>query len=156
MFRLIGMIFVYFIGPVCRYELLTDDDNYERDRRKRMLHRNMRFRLDELQTKKVSQLREIASSLVISIAGCIDKTEIIEKLLASGRIELAEAAPAMVINEAELKAMSVTELKYLLRQFGLVDSGALEKSELRQRLLNSKRVVMDSIDMQISEGEETL
>lgn len=140
---------------MCRYELRTDDDNYERDRRKRMLLRKMRFRLDELQAKKVSQLRELASSLVVSIAGCIDKTEVIEKLLASGRIELVEAAPAMVIKDAELKAMSVSELKALLRQFGLTDSGALEKSELRQRLLNSKRVVMDSMfETPISEGTE--
>lgn len=120
-----------------------------------MLLRKMRFRLDELQAKKVSQLRELASSLVVSIAGCIDKAEVIEKLLASGRIELVEAAPAMVIKEAELKAMTVTELKALLRQFGLTDSGALEKSELRQRLLNSKRVVMDSLlETPISEGTE--
>ena len=120
-----------------------------------MLLRKMRFRLDELQAKKVSQLRELASSLVVSIAGCIDKAEVIEKLLASGRIELVEAAPAMVIKEAELKAMTVTELKSLLRQFGLTDSGALEKSELSQRLLNSKRVVMDSMfETPISEGIE--
>lgn len=120
-----------------------------------MLLRKMRFRLDELQAKKVSQLRELASSLVVSIAGCIDKAEVIEKLLASGRIELVEAAPAMVIKEAELKAMTVTELKALLRQFGLTDSGALEKSELRQRLLNSKRVVMDSLlETPISAGTE--
>lgn len=113
----------------------------------------MRFRLDELQSKKVCQLREMASSFAVSIAGCIDKTEIIEKLLASGRIELVEAAPAMLIKEAALKTMSVTELKCLLRQFGLADSGVLEKNELRERLLNSGRVVIDSlIEIQISEG----
>ena len=118
-----------------------------------MLQRKMRFRLDELQSKKVCQLREIASSFAVSIVGCIDKTEIIEKLLASGRIELVEAAPAMLIKEAVLKTMSVTELKCLLRQFGLADSGVLEKNELRERLLNSRRVVIDSLlEIQISEG----
>ena len=110
-----------------------------------MLQRKMRFRLDELRSKKISQLREVASSLLVSIEGCIEKTEIIEKLLASGKIELAESAPAMVVKQAVLKAMNVTELKSLLRQFGLADSGALEKSELLDRLLNSRRVVIDSM-----------
>lgn len=110
-----------------------------------MLKRKMRFRLDELRSKKVSQLREIASSLVVNLAGCIDKGDIIENLLASGMIELIEGAPAILKTRSEFEAMGVGELRCCLLSFGLSDQGALEKSDLRARLLNSGRIVLKDV-----------
>jgi hypothetical protein len=110
-----------------------------------MLKRKMRFRLDELRSKKVSQLREIASSLVVNLAGCIDKGEIIDNLLASGMIELIEGAPAILKTQSEFEAMGVGELRCCLLSFGLSDQGALEKSDLRTRLLNSGRIVLKDV-----------
>jgi hypothetical protein len=105
-----------------------------------MLKRKMRLRMDELKPKKVSQLREIASCLQVNIEDCIEKDEIIERLLASGRIEVIEGAPTIVKTRDEFEAMGVGELRRLLLSFGLSDQGALEKSEFRLRLLDSGRI----------------
>ena len=107
-----------------------------------MLKRKMRFRLDELRSKKVSQLREVATSLLVSLVGCIDKGDVIDKLLGSGMIELIEGAPVIMKSTAEFEAMGVGELRSSLLSFGLSDEGAIEKSELRQRLLNSGRIAL--------------
>lgn len=103
----------HLTGPVCRYELETDDAVYETERRDRMLKRKMRFRLDELRAKKVSQLRDLSTILIVSLVGCIDKQEVIERLLASGMIELIEGAPAIEKTRAEFEAMGVRELRYI-------------------------------------------
>jgi hypothetical protein len=129
-------------GPVCRYELETDDAAYETDRKDRMLKRKMRFRLDELRSKKVSQLKEVATSLLVSLVGCIDKGDVIDKLLGSGMIELIEGTPVIMKSTAEFEAMGVGQLRSSLLSFGLSDEGAIEKSELRQRLLNSGRIAL--------------
>jgi hypothetical protein len=139
------LTFILHVGPVCRYELETDDAAYERDRRSRMLKRKMRLRMDELKAKKVSQLRDIAACLLVNTVHCIDKDEIIERLLASGRIEIIEGAPTIVKTREEFEAMGVGELRRLLLSFGLSDQGALEKSEFRLRLLDSGRIeLLDS------------
>ena len=140
-------------GPVCRYELETDDAVYETDRRNRMLKRKMRFRLDELRSKKVSQLREVATSLHVSLVGCIDKSDVIDKLLGSGMIELIEGAPVVMKTVANFEAMGVGELRSSLLSFGLSDEGAIEKSELRQRLLNSGRVAI--IDAPVTQDDSS-
>ena len=67
--------------PVCRYELPTDDLNYEKDRKIRMSTRKRRYRLDELKRMKVSQLKDISRELQIPISDCIDKDEIISKFI---------------------------------------------------------------------------
>ena len=107
-----------------------------------MLKRKMRFRLDELKSKKVSQLRDVASILHVSLIGCIDKSDVIEKLLGSGMIEIIEGVPTVMKTSAEFEAMGVGELRSSLLSFGLSDQGALEKNELRSRLLESGRIIL--------------
>ena len=107
-----------------------------------MLKRKMRFRLDELKSKKVGQLRELSTILSVSLVGCIDKAEVIEKLLLSGMIEIIEGSPAILKTTEEFEKMSVGELKESLLSFGLSTQNALEKSELRSRLLQSGRIIL--------------
>ena len=107
-----------------------------------MQTRKQRYRLDELKAKRVHQLREIASTLRVSISDCIDKDEIIRKLVDSGNIDLTEGAPAVEKTLEEFNGLSVGELKRLLLSFGLSSDGALEKAELRKVLLDSGRVVI--------------
>lgn len=107
-----------------------------------MLKRKMRFRLDELKSKKVGQLRDVASILHVSLSGCIDKSDVIEKLLGSGMIEIIEGVPTVMKTSAEFEAMGVSELRSSLLSFGLSDQGALEKNELRSRLLESGRIIL--------------
>ena len=132
--------------PVCRYELETDDAGYEQERRDRMKSRKMRYRLDELKAKKISQLRDVAATLQVNIRSCIDKSEVIERLIASGKIELTEGVPTVMKTLEEFEAMGVGELRRLLLSFGLSDEGAIEKRELRNRLLESGRIIIEGGD----------
>jgi hypothetical protein len=127
--------------PVCRFELETDDQSYEQNRKQRMKKRKLRLRKDEIQNKTISQLRELAGSLNVNIQGCLDKVEVVDKLVKSGFIEITEGLPPIEMFESELNSKTVAELKYLLLSFGLPDRNLLEKSELRQSLINSGRIV---------------
>ena len=128
--------------PVCRFELPTDDSTYETERKKRMKLRKPRFRSDELLNKKVSELKDLASNLGLNISGFIDKKEIVEYMVKSGKIDITEGVPTMEFSEQEFNNKSVAELRQLFRSFGLSDEGVLEKKELRAILLNSNRVVI--------------
>jgi hypothetical protein len=108
----------------------------------RMKSRKLRYRLDELQHKKISELREISSSLSVNISGCIDKSEIIDLLVASNKIEITEGAPNIEIGHDVFHKKGVGELRQLLLSFGISDEGAIEKNELRERLLNSGRIIL--------------
>jgi hypothetical protein len=126
--------------PVCRYELETSDLTYEAQRRVRMKKRKLRMRMDEIKSKPVAQLRVIASEHNVSIAGCIDKKEIIDALLAAHVIDLIERLPPIVMTEGDFNGKSVAQLRHLLLRFGLSDEGALEKRDLRNVLLQSGRI----------------
>jgi hypothetical protein len=76
--------------PVCRFELETDDAQFERERKKRMKNRRLRYRLDELRAKRVGQLQELCDNLNVSRANCLDKEDLIQCLLKSGRIDITE------------------------------------------------------------------
>lgn len=127
--------------PVCRFELETDDSAYELERKKRMKKRKLRLRRDEIQNKSIAQLRELAASLNINITGCLDKTELEDKLVKSGLIEITEGAPPLEMTETEFNQKSVGELRHLLLSFGLSDRNLLEKSEFRNKLKECGRIV---------------
>ena len=141
--------------PVCRFELETDDQSYETDRKKRMKKRKLRLRLDEINNKSIAQLRELASVLNVNITGCLDKTEVVDKLVKSGCIEVTEGLPPMEMYESELNGKSVKELKYLLLSFGLPATNALEKRELREQLVASGRIIFKP-ELKISAEDEAV
>lgn len=107
-----------------------------------MKKRKPRFRSDELLNKKVSELKDLAATLGLNITGFIDKKEMVEYMIKSGKIDITEGIPVIEFSEDELLGKSVGELRNLLKSFGLSDEGALEKKELRARLLESNRVVI--------------
>eukprot|EP01032_Pedospumella_encystans_P015703 gene15703-17946_t len=131
--------------PVCRFELETDDTAYESERKKRMKKRKLRLRMDEINNKSIAQLREISQNLNIDISGCIDKTEIVEKLVKSGGIEITEGMPPIEMSEEEFYSKTVSQLRFLLLSFGISDRDAIEKSELRSKLLASGRIVFKPV-----------
>lgn len=130
--------------PSCRFELETADAVYESQRKARMQSRKLRIRVDELHAKKVSELRQLCRSLEVDISNCVDKRDIVERLQASGRITITQGLPPVEVLQDDFHQKSVSELKHLLLSFGLSTEGALEKSELRNRLLNSGRIVLVS------------
>jgi hypothetical protein len=120
----------------------SDDAEYEKDRRMRMKGRKLRMRADEISGKTLGQLRELCRQTSTSIVGCIDKTEIVDRLINSGRIEVTEQAPAVEILRSVFMSKGVGDLRHLLKSFGISDEGALEKKELRGRLEESGRVII--------------
>lgn len=97
--------------------------------------------MDEINNKSIAQLRELAQNLNVNISGCIDKTEIIDKLVKSGFIEVTEGQPPMEMTREEFNSKSVSQLKFLLLSFGISDRDVIEKSELRSKLITSGRIV---------------
>jgi len=142
--------------PICNFELETDDSEYERDRVRRMRERKPRYRRDELDKKSVLQLRDIAKGLAVDTTGCIDKCEVVERIIASDKVHIVESVPPLEITTARLQATSVQELRHLLLSYGLSTTGAIEKSELVQRLLESGRVIIvDKPDSNLSTSATT-
>ena len=128
--------------PVCRYELETDDAAYEKERLNKMKNRKLRCRRDELEGMSISKLKELLKQLSINCAGCVDKRELVERLIVSGQVEITEGMPTMEMQQEEFESKSVGELKKLLLSFGISSAGMMEKHEMRTALLESGRVVI--------------
>lgn len=125
--------------PFCRYELETNDPNYEKQRIATMKNRKLRLRRGELEKKTVSQLRELAASIDVRIIGCLDKSDIIDRIVKSGKIIIAEGAPVQEISAKEFDSMSVKQLQHLLLSFGITGV-FLEKDDIKNRLIESGRI----------------
>lgn len=76
--------------PVCRFELPTDDAQYEEGRRARMADRKIRLSKEDIAVKSAQELRRFAQFLKIDITGCLEKAEIVERIASSGQVEIVE------------------------------------------------------------------
>jgi hypothetical protein len=76
--------------PVCRFELPTDDAQYEEGRRARMADRKIRLSKEDIKVKSAQELRRFAQFLKIDIKGCLEKAEIVDRIAASGQVEIVE------------------------------------------------------------------
>ena len=144
--------------PVCRYEIESADPVYESKRQQRMKERKLRYRRDELDSMSIHSLRELMRSLGVASTGCFDKRELVDRLIQSDKITLVEGIPAMELTEQQFLRMGISELKKLLHSFGISSSGAIEKADLRERLLRAGRVLLVEKpgESQIDDSESTL
>mmetsp|Transcript_47266 Transcript_47266/g.75486 ORF Transcript_47266/g.75486 Transcript_47266/m.75486 type:complete len:381 (+) Transcript_47266:59-1201(+) len=74
--------------PVCRYELSTDDAEYELLRKERMASRKLRLRMSDLQAKSVHELMRLAQHLHVASFVVIGKQELIDKISACDGVEI--------------------------------------------------------------------
>jgi len=134
--------------PVCRYEVETDDPEYESKRMQKMANRKMRFRHRELEVKSVSELKQLMRILRISTEGCIEKSDMIKRLEESSKIEMVRTTTAQqVYTLTELLAMNVETLKRLMQGFGVrvrQSDAAIEKIDLIRALANSGRIIVST------------
>lgn len=86
--------------PVCRYELPTDDVAFENDRRVRMMNRRPRLRVKDLSVKSVKELRHLAGHLGVCIEGCLEKPELVDAIIESGRVEVVPVGPKAPLTES--------------------------------------------------------
>lgn len=79
--------------PLCRYELPTDDATFESARRSRMVNRRPRLRVNDLSMKSVRELRHLADHLGVCTEGCLEKQDLVDTIVESGRVEIMPVAP---------------------------------------------------------------
>ena len=128
--------------PICRYELETDDVDYEKERKTRMKTRKPRMRRDELKSKTIGNLKDLMQQLGVSSSGCVDKSDLIERLVKCGKIDIVEGVPSIEISREEIESKSVSELKNLCKSFGLTVDNPLYKSDFINKLIESGRIVV--------------
>jgi len=97
-----------------------------------------------LEKKSVMVLRDMARQFSVNTSNCVDKRDLIDALIASGKIEVVDGVPPIEYSKNDLSKMGVNELRNILVSFGLSTTGMIEKSELINRLIDSGRVVITS------------
>jgi len=134
--------------PVCRFELPTDDAEYERGRRKRMEGRKLRMRMTDLTVKSVQELQRLANFIDVDVRGCLEKSELVEKIAASSKVEIIgqavddEDSPGTglpTLSREKLEAMTEKEMMATMEQLGVDASDCSEKARLISRLILSGR-----------------
>ena len=128
--------------PVCRYEIETNSYHYEKIRKEKMKSRRVRVGIEELKRKTVGQLKTFCQDCQIDIRDCYDKHEIIEKIANSSNVTVVDGVPQIEITESEFLRKPVGELKKMLLSFGISTDGALEKVDLRTKLIESGRILL--------------
>ncbi|CAM9413662.1 unnamed protein product [Choristocarpus tenellus] len=141
--------------PVCRFELETDDRKYEAERRVRMRGRRPRYRLRELEQLSIPQIRNVARSCSVNITGCLEKRDIVQRIIDAGAVDLMTDAEVQEVSSDSLAAMSLRELRDLMRSLGVGVDGCLEKADLLERVTTSGLINVIS-SVQAEEGVPTL
>ncbi|CAD7923828.1 unnamed protein product [Amoebophrya sp. A120] len=156
--------------PVCRYELETNDLEFEK-RKKQQPQRKARYKESDLRRMTAKELKQILSTLQIDARGFMEKREFVDAIIAcTDKVEMVgeqvegggttptsasagadgnsngqnpEQADALDRYYVEdLETMNVTQLRNTFKLFGLVipSSGSLGKDELIGLLLNSGKI----------------
>ena len=94
--------------PVCRYELPTDDTEYEKGRLQRMKQRKPRFAAHELQRMPLKQLKQLR---VDQNYKALDRHDLIQYLISSGSVEIIATPEPVEYSLRTLREMSVSELR---------------------------------------------
>ena len=135
--------------PVCRYELPTDDSQYEVGRVERMKTRKPRYALHEMKRLSIQDLLALknrnknlsASNSSNSIAG-LEKAELIQWLIDNDRVDVIPA-PEPVRHEYEkLQQMRIKDLRSAMEEAGVFfrKEDVVEKSDMLKIFLNSGRL----------------
>ena len=131
--------------PVCRYELPTDDPQYEKSRKARMKSRKPRIHKYELERMPFHELQEMARELKIRWPRKIkEKADILDAFEQSGRIEIIAAPEPVEYALKELRSMGVSRLRRAMEEAGVFFDpiDVVEKEDMVQIFCNSGRLVL--------------
>ena len=130
--------------PICRFELETDDVAYERGRMERMKHRKQRFHAYELKRMDVKGLKHLCVKLNINHESCLDKEDLVQTILKSGKVDIIAAPEPKEFSLSELRGMSVGKLKRTMLDSGVSydPRDVIEKEDIVQIFVNSGRVIL--------------
>jgi len=132
----------HFTCPICRYELLTDDSNYESGWKKRMAQRKPRFAQYELKLMSMKEVKSLCIRLRLKVG--IDKDETIRRILDSGRVDvIVTPEPVEYDSLEDLRRMGVGKLKKVMADAGVFFDAkdVVEKQDMVQIFVNSGRIV---------------
>jgi len=150
--------------PVCRYELETDDKEYEIGRLERMKHRKPRYHWYELERMSIRELRDLMTGCRIAVAKgtATEKRDLVELIVKSGRVDIIlTPAPStkdiahepVHYQKSHLKQMGIGALRKLMADHGVYynPSEVLEKEDMIQIFVNSGRLCLIPEDSPRSE-----
>lgn len=136
--------------PICRYELETDSPSYEKGRLQRMAKRKPRFHTHELERMSVKELQELCERINLSSVSrkidVVEKTDLLDLILKSEKIDVVKTAKPAAYKLSELRAMGVRELKKTMANVGVLFDpiDVLEKEDMVQIFVNSSRLIVNS------------
>lgn len=134
--------------PVCRYELPTDDPQYEVGRIERMKTRKPRYARHELKRLPVSDLlalknrRGSGGSRPSATTRIMEKSELIQWLIDNERIDVIPAPEPVRYKLEVLGQMRIKDLKRTMEEAGVYyrKEDVVEKSDMLTIFLNSGRL----------------
>mmetsp|Transcript_4131 Transcript_4131/g.8532 ORF Transcript_4131/g.8532 Transcript_4131/m.8532 type:complete len:664 (-) Transcript_4131:276-2267(-) len=100
--------------PVCRYELPTDDANFERQREERMRNRKPRYARHELERLSIRELKQLVPAQRRYHA--VDRSDLIDYLIRSGAIDLISSPEPVEYSLSALRQMGVLQLKRCMNE----------------------------------------
>lgn len=130
--------------PNCRYELQSDNAEFEAGRVARMRQRRPRFRRRDLDRRSIGELRALLRDHGVPMPrGACEKSDFVDALVDSGSIQIVpEPRLPVHCDEIALRSFWTTkQLKCLMREAGVDSSKCVEKDELVDAIVNSGRVV---------------
>jgi len=144
--------------PVCRWELPTDDAEYERGRVMRMAGRRIRLRHTDLSVKTAAELRRFAQFIGVDVRDCLEKGELVSRISQSPQVQLiatdemevdGHSSPSRpsasygraMFSRDQLDCMGVSDLKAIAQRLGVTGPSCNDKEELL-RLLSDAGLVM--------------
>jgi len=131
--------------PVCRYELETDDAQYEKFRKARMRSRKPRIHRYVLEHMSIQELQKLAKELKILWPRRIrEKRDILEVFSKSGKIEIIAAPKPVEYGIEELRSMGVSKLRNAMAEAGVFFNprDVLEKEDMVRIFCNSGRLIL--------------
>jgi len=132
--------------PVCRYELPTENDTFERGREERMKRRKPRYAPYELYRMNIKDLKELCQKIALDPKDYMEKKEMVRAILESGRVEVITAPePVEYPCIGALRSMGIRQLKNAMADAGVFfdPKDVVEKEDMVQIFVSSGRIILE-------------
>ncbi len=151
-----GWINQHCTCPVCRYELSTDNEEFNKSSHRRMAGRRPRYHLYELERMRPGEVARVAKDLGVDISSAVTRQDVVSAIINSGKVELIKEGTLIKTSLSELKHLSVKELLGMLSSVGIrIDrKNVIDKGDLVQLLIVSDKV--DVADDEESKEDEIM
>lgn len=140
--------------PVCRYELPTEDDAFERGRKERMRNRRPRYAKHELERLNIRELKKMLPAN--SRYRPLDRDDLINYLISTGVVDLIASPEPVCYSLSTLRQMKASRLKKCMNEEAGVffdPKDVVEKEDLIEIFINSGR--LDVLPEYVRDGAMT-